>query len=130
MKTFIIDDDTISIYLTRHILKVAGLPGEICTFLSAEEALHDIIRALPTNLPQLIFLDLNMPAMDGWEFLDALAPYKDHLLDHCRIYILTSSLDVSDTAKAKDYALVYGLIHKPIEQEDVQAILAELASST
>src|SRR5687768_1494672 len=120
MKTYIIDDDDMSIFLTKHCLTQAGFPGIISSFLSAEEALSTIVAEMPTTIPWVIFLDLNMPGMSGWEFLDELAPYKQQLLGRCHIYILTSSLDISDTAKSQEYELVRGLIHKVIKLEDIQ----------
>lgn len=127
MKTYIIDDDQISIFLTKHCLTEAGFPGDFLSFLSAEKALNTILEEMPTAIPQVILLDLNMPGMSGWEFLDELVPFNPQLLGRCHIYILTSSLDISDTAKSKEYELVKGLIHKVIKLEDVQTILYQLS---
>ncbi len=66
MKIFIIDDDNISIYLTIHGLKSAGFSENISSFLSAEEALQALLQKMATDVPQVIFLDLNMPGMNGW----------------------------------------------------------------
>ncbi|GAB3196741.1 CheY-like chemotaxis protein [Pontibacter aydingkolensis] len=126
MKTYSIDDDHISNFLTEKVLEEAEFSTEIQSFLSAEDALNFIKQDYEANVPDIIFLDLNMPMMNGWDFLDALAPYKDNLLGKCHVYILTSSLDTSDTARSKDYDLVSGFIHKPLTLEDVQVILAEI----
>lgn len=126
MQTCIIDDDNISVYLTKHILRLAGISDNITSFLSAEKALDFLKQHVSDNLPELIFLDLNMPVMNGWEFLEALSPYEQQLTGKCHIYILTSSLDLSDTVRAKDYAMVSGLIHKPLNQVDVQVILSQI----
>ncbi|MCC9167712.1 response regulator [Pontibacter harenae] len=125
MKTYIIDDDRISIYLSTMEVQTAGYTGEVIPFLSAEEALSALLHDID-NVPEIIFLDLNMPVMDGWEFLEALAPYKEKLLGKCWIYILTSSLVLSDTSKSEEYDLVCGLIHKPLDVTDVQVILSQL----
>ena len=77
-------------------------------------------------MPEVIFLDLNMPAMNGWQFLDALAPYADQLRDRCHIFVLTSSLALADMEKAQTYDLVAGLIHKPIDRGEIRAIRAQL----
>ncbi|GEO04334.1 response regulator [Adhaeribacter aerolatus] len=126
MKTFIIDDDYISIYLTKHALREAGTPGDIFSFLSAQEALTTILQAKPENIPDIIFLDLNMPGMSGWQFLEALAPYKNRLLDKCQIHILTSSLDLADMARSEEFEIVSGFIHKTIDQANIKAIIAQI----
>jgi len=130
MKTYIIDDEEISLYLTRFMLVEENFSDDITSFLSAEEALEVLLPDLATTIPQVIFLDLNMPGMNGWEFLDALTPYKEQLLGRCQIYVLTSSLDLNDMAKSKKYELICGFIHKAIGQADIKEILTHLQKQT
>ncbi|GEO03385.1 response regulator [Adhaeribacter aerolatus] len=124
MKIFIIDDDEVSIFFARHLLLLENAAPDITTFLCAEEALQTLQASAVPDLPDAIFLDLNMPIMDGWEFLEALAPIAQKITQNCRIFILTSSLDYSDILKIKDYPLVSGFIHKPIKQEDIQMVIS------
>ena len=126
MKTFIIDDDNIMHFLTKHLLQAAGYPGKLTSFLSAEEALEVLLRDMPANVPQVILLDLNMPGMNGWEFLDALTPYSGQLRGLCQIYILTSSVDLSDLAKSEMYDLVCGFMNKPIDQVSIETVMTQL----
>lgn len=126
MTTFLIDDDALGNFLTETLLRMEGFSEQIQTFESAEEALAQLL-ARP-ELPRVVFLDLHMPGMSGWDFLDALAPHRPRLRGHCRIYILTSSLALSDMNRSREYELVAGLIHKPIDSEEIRAILAELAT--
>jgi len=128
MKTYLIDDDIISNFIAEKALSDEHFADEIVAFQSAEKALEVIKKEKPDNVPDVIFLDLNMPEMNGWGFLDALEPFKHELRDNCRIYILTSSLDVADTARSKDYDLVYGLLHKPLDHEDVRMVLSDLGN--
>lgn len=128
MLTYLIDDDNISLYLTEQVLRMEDFATDIRTFLAAEEALAVLVAGLPAELPAVIFLDLNMPVMDGWGFLDALGPHAPALHGRCRIYILTSSLAPADTAKAQGCALVAGIIHKPLDEDEVRAIRAQLGA--
>ena len=83
-----------------------------------------IRKAQPEELPDIIFLDLNMPTVNGWEFLEKFEQLSmEKSLEKCLIYILTSSLDTADIAKADDNILVKGFIHKPIDLEDMAVIL-------
>ncbi|PRY03654.1 response regulator receiver domain-containing protein [Pontibacter ummariensis] len=125
MHSYIIDDDHVSVFLTEQALRVEGVP-KVTTFLSPEEALDRLKQEIPDKLPDFVLLDLNMPAMSGWELLDKLEPYEEEILNNTRVYILTSSLDHGDSAKSSDYSLVHGFIHKPLDREDVQTILAQI----
>jgi len=124
MLIYLIDEDPISLFLTEHVLRAEDFVQDIHQFTAAEEALAYLLPRLATAVPHIIFLDLNMPVMDGWGFLAALTPYEAALQGRCRIYLLTSSLALADTAKAQNYALVAGIIHKPLEEEEVKATLA------
>ena len=130
MKTYIIDDEEISVYLTKYMLLEEKFSDEIISYHSAEEALPVLLQNIAANEPQIIFLDLNMPGMDGWELLEKLTPHKEKFNNCCQNYILTSSLDLNDTVKAEEYDIVCGFIHKPIDQTDVQEIMARLKMSS
>ena len=122
MKAFIIDDDQLSTFLTQSLLELEGGAQEVSIFHSAHEALEALRVAAAEHLPQVILLDLNMPIMDGWDFLEALAPLEQKLIGKCHIYILTSSLDSADINCMKAYPVVSGLIQKPINSEDIESV--------
>ena len=122
-QAYLIDDDEMSCYLTRFMLKLQNVVAEIITYNEAEEALLAIKTGLEkNNLPNLILLDLNMPNMDGWEFLDALTPLEEKLKAKVQIFILTSSVDPVDEKRSQAYSLVSGFIPKPLSIEAVNLI--------
>jgi len=126
MNILLIDDNSTSVFLTEMLLKREGFSDTIRSFLAAKDALSYLEQNLPAHAPEVIFLDLNMPVMDGWEFLEALKPHQEELAARCRIYVLTSSLAPSDAIRAKEYALVSGLIHKPVDSQMLRVIRAEV----
>jgi CheY-like chemotaxis protein len=132
MDILLIDDDSIGVFLTERLLKREGFADDIASYASAEEALAFLQNAEATELPRVIFLDLNMPVMDGWDFLEALKPHEDALHRRCQVYILTSSLAHSDVHRIQEFPLVAGLIHKPLDAAQIQAVRAqvEAAAST
>lgn len=128
MKIFLIDDDGVSLFLTQRLLILEGF-RDIRAFQSAEEALELLASSSMEEIPDVVLLDLNMPGMSGWEFLDALPPLELKLRGKCSVYILTSSLDVSDTARSQQYSIVSGLIHKPITPEDIKVIAQQVTET-
>lgn len=124
MLTYLIDDDPTSLFLTEQMLRLGGFQSPILSFSEAAGALAHLLPRLLTESPQVILLDLNMPCMDGWQFLDALTPYAALLQGCCQLYLLTSSLALADTARARSYPLIAGVIHKPLDEDEVRALLA------
>lgn len=125
MPTYLIDDDAVSLFVAEHTLRLAGFMAPIIPFTAAEDAWAYLEPRLVSDPPEFIFLDLNMPVMDGWEFLDVLAPHASALKGWCRIYLLTSSLAFVDTEKARGHALVQGIIHKPLDEDAIRAAVLE-----
>ena len=125
MKIFIIDDDQFSLFYTRYKLIADRLTEDIHTFLSAEKGLAALTDSGDEDIPDVILLDLNMPVMDGWQFLGALGPSWPRFKDKCRIYIVTSSLDSADQIRANQNPMVTGFFDKPLHSEDTILIQSQ-----
>lgn len=124
MKVFLIDDEKVHLFLTRKKLVSEGISEDkdIYSFLFAKEALSSLSECSEEELPDVVLLDINMPEMNGWQFLDAIAPFESRLKERCRIYIVTSSLTLSDETRATENPLVSGFIRKPISNVDLGKI--------
>jgi CheY-like chemotaxis protein len=123
---WIIDDDTINQFVFTKIIAAQKFTKEIVSFLNAELAitfLEDNI-ATPENLPDVIFVDINMPMMDGWDFLEEYK--KLGVNKKTLIYLLSSSINPYDIEKAQKIPLVSGYIIKPIKNEKLKDIIASL----
>ena len=126
MHIVLIDDDYISIFLTTKLLQRENFTDNITSFQLPQEAVYYLQNTLPDQVPDVILLDLNMPIMSGWDFLDAIKPFESQLAGRCSIYILTSSLAPSDKLKAEEYSLVTSVIPKPLDGPKLQAIRAQV----
>lgn len=127
MNFVLIDDDTIILFLAKKIFQFEGLSENLNCFNDPEKALEYLQRQIPAGeVPQVILLDLNMPKISGWALLEALEPFKEKLEGQCLIYLLTSSLDPSDIARAREHPQVKELIHKPLDRNKIYQIQKNL----
>ncbi|MGI4884026.1 MAG: response regulator [Janthinobacterium lividum] len=116
---YVIENDRITATVTELVLRKHLRRGEVRTYGNGRLALDGLGEALRSGhaVPDLILLDLDMPVMDGWEFLDALrsVPVAKHLC----VFVLTSSIHPDDAGKAKRYPQVKGFFSKPLSSESV-----------
>ncbi len=85
-----------------------------------EKALEELVALSESGgkeFPDIIFLDINMPRMDGWEFLQEFEKLPDTILNKCSVYMLTSSIDPNDIEKSKTYKTVKNFFSKPLTPE-------------
>ncbi len=124
----IIDDDPIFIYGIKRIMNEIDLCDEIIVYTDGESALHELGALVQEGkkLPDVILLDLDMPVMDGWTFLDDFIKIPNHDQGHLSMYILSSSINPSAIEKVKNYPIVQRFISKPVTVSDLKQILKEL----
>ena len=111
LRTIIIDDDEIITLLQRNIVKKCELDPDPYSFSNAEVAL-DFLRERTSSEEFLIMLDINMPQMTGWEFLERLKSVPNN--QNCFVVMVTSSIDRSDKRKAANDSHVVDFIEKPV----------------
>jgi len=127
--TCIIDDDDIIIYGVKRIMKEIDFCDDILVFNNGQDAIDAFlnITAQGKKLPSVIFLDLNMPIMNGWEFLDDFMKIPNHNRENVIVYIISSSVDPRDVERVKNYDMVHNYILKPITPLDLKNILVAVA---
>ncbi|MDE3743100.1 response regulator [Maribacter polysaccharolyticus] len=127
--TCIIDDDPIFIYGTKRIMKEIDFCDDILVFNNGQEAIDGLlnITAQGKKLPSVVFLDLNMPIMDGWEFLENFIKIPNNNREMVTVYIISSSVDPRDVERVKGYDIVHNYILKPITPQDLKDVLADVA---
>jgi CheY-like chemotaxis protein len=124
-QVLLIDDDQVYLFAATKTIEATGLAGtvEVCTNgLDALEYLNRIIVSAG-KLPDIIFIDINMPVMDGWEFLEEYKTLSARINNNIRIYILSSSVDKNDIMRSKDYSSVIEYVVKPVYKEKFSEIL-------
>lgn len=127
--TCIIDDDPIFVYGTKRLLKEIDFSDTILVYNNGQDAIDGLnqMTSEGEELPCVIFLDLNMPIMNGWEFLEDFVKISNTNREKVTIYIISSSVDPRDLVRIKSYEVVHNYILKPISPEDLKSILENAA---
>lgn len=121
-----IDDDQVQLMLCHMILKREQFSQYCDGCLNGQIALDYLEERMstPGELPNVILLDLNMPVMDGWEFLDIYKEKMASRLPDVRVVILSSSIDPADVQRSKEFTdLVLGFIPKPLNKKAIEDML-------
>ena len=121
-RIFLIDDNEMDNVFHEVILRRSGFTGEILVFEQAQQAL-DYLQADETHAPTLIFLDINMPRMDGFEFAREVKVALQHL-PSATIVMLSSSSAEHDKEKAAGISTISGFIVKPLIEEQVRELIS------
>jgi CheY-like chemotaxis protein len=124
----IVDDDEVHQFTTTRTIQTSGVACEVLTFSDGEEAIDFLTTTSedPDKLPDIIFLDINMPIMDGWQFLEAYIAIKPKMGKKITIYMISSSVDPADTERAKAISELSDYIVKPITPERFKELLNSL----
>jgi two-component system, chemotaxis family, chemotaxis protein CheY len=125
----LVDDDKIFQLTAFKTIKSTEITDNILQFLNGEEALQFLRKNLsdPATLPDYIFLDINMPYIDGWMFLDDYQDLKSRITKPISIYMVSSSIDPRDIQRAKTNQNVKDYVIKPVTREKFLELLKQAA---
>lgn len=121
---WIVDDDAIYQIIVNKIIQRSEMFSAISSFKNGRDAIDNLHHAAAINgdLPDIILLDINMPIMDGWEFMEAMELIKPNLSKEIVVYIVSSSIAIEDKNKSKSYENILGYLSKPITVNDLVLI--------
>ena len=125
---YIIDDDDISRYSMSRNLEALKIARKILIFPDGEEAINFMMDNIGKSsiLPDIIFLDINMPVMDGFQFIEEYAKLKPRVGKKIIIYMTSSSINTVDIERAKAISEISDYLIKPIEPKKLGVLLESI----
>lgn len=128
---FLIDDDEIFQFIMKNTIAEVNPDIKIQFFSDGEKGINFLKQNLEAakNLPDIILLDVNMPFMDGWEFLSEYKSIKTKLKKDINIYLLTSSNSPGDIAKAQEISTLSGYLVKPISKDGIKNLIRQFPTT-
>ncbi|MBS1523400.1 MAG: response regulator [Bacteroidetes bacterium] len=125
-KLVFIDDDPIDHFLMKHILRGKNY-FDTTTYTVYGSLVLDYIeehKSEPEKLPDMIFVDLNMPLFSGWDFLKRMEQMQDEISKDIPVFVISSSLRPDDKATSSKYSFVQDFISKPVNSEEIERIVS------
>ncbi|MAZ27933.1 MAG: response regulator [Cytophagaceae bacterium] len=121
IKIFLVDDQGIANFINKKLIEITGLTDDVQDFTDPQEALE----AIAENNPDLVLLDLNMPLMSGWDFLNQMKSFKTST----KVAICTSSTSTFDKQRMQEYTMVIDYCEKPLNQDVLKNLAKTLKTN-
>lgn len=130
-RVWIVDDSDIDLFLQKRLMELTQFAAEVVMHKSPAVALQELDAAQPAQWPDLIFLDLNMPVINGIQFLERMGELRiNRGAEGCRVVMVTSSTNFQDAQAAKAFPFVAEFVSKPLTQpilQDLQRVLVSVS---
>lgn len=126
IEIIVVDDYEVLQFLHKTIISMAGMGEDTLTFSNGQEAVNYLLQRPQKSSPILVLLDINMPVMDGWGFLEELHNVEGN--ENVFVSIVTSSVDDADKKKANRYPHVFEYLEKPINEMGLKKLEVALLS--
>lgn len=123
LNVFLIDDNEIDLFIHEQFLKVEGLLLDVKKFTYAGDALTFLLKCNEDQYPNLILLDIQMPLMNGFDFLDKFKELNNDIQEQINIVMVSSSLDFGDITRASANSNVVGFLSKPLNIKELITLL-------
>jgi len=127
----IIDDDSIYVKLVKKIIETKKLCDNLLIFNDGKDGIEYFEALLQNfskeNIPEVILLDINMPIMDGWEFIERFTKIKNKFNSQITLYVVSSSINITDVDKAKSLSSVENYLIKPVNIDALEAVFSKTA---
>lgn len=123
-KIAIVDDDSIFQFTTKVKIEKLQLASSIEIFNDGDEIYKHLQEVGKEDWPDIVLLDINMPIVDGWDFLELYRDLSPELHKHISIFMLSSSINPVDVDKANENEFVKEYVTKPIKDEVLSSILS------